>query len=224
MNLDIKNFLANIAENQSFIEWTYLNDTDNVNFKEMSKHLYDNDNAKMSLLNPWCSLASITASKYSAFLRQPYILPDVFKHISFPDVVNSILTSWYIYFSLWQQNWKPYIFNVDPSEYHFDEKTKSHTITKIYKKDNSFNCTYYAYVQTIKGNIIKNKLYELSALLDTTDWKSVALSTIYQTVSPCYLSNIFTMHISAIYQIASLGIGFAYQIISQFHHHTERYP
>jgi len=149
----------------------YLVDTDNDNYKYISKKFFSNDNDKTKLINIWCGLFGTIADIFAYYVGTP----DYDFGNQIDDLVRDIISLWFCTIGIERINWKLQMTYQPAKNYWNDNGIDK--ISRLYQdqKDN-----IYVLVTSYYPWRIENKLYAMpwSTL---TWWKEVPLDTIYQT-------------------------------------------
>ena len=181
VNIDIQNYIADIQENQQLITWDYVINENNVNFKEMVKHLFPGEVERFKILNPWSYLGGLIDDKISSYVWIPKDKLDY--RFNYDMLVETLLTTWYIMVKLWSDEKKGW--RTDAIEWHkyYDDGVTELFIEqyKIEEKnplDNQLmSTTHYVYVQSFSNHTLKNELFEIQPWV-LSYWKPVSLDII----------------------------------------------
>ncbi len=176
LNQAIVDELWKVAELESIVDWTYLQNEQDSNFKLIVEKLFPWEVEKAKIMNPWSYAGSIAYNWEQSFFWSPTTK----YNINWSDFIKSIDTTWEVRLKI----------NVDTEElesikghwYYDDWETEYfiHLFEKI-EKDIIGTTKKYLLLETFSNKVFIRKLYKISWFDNINYWEEVWLDTLEET-------------------------------------------
>lgn len=183
LNSDILEMLNTAVENISIIDWTYLNDDNNNNFKEIVKKFYPWERERAKILNPWSYLGTTIKTWNVDYFGKP----ELSYAIDWEQYIEWILTTWYARLKVNVDTNQ--LESVDPTryfyywgtEYFLTYFTKEITWSNFWETYKNYD--KYVMLETLKDKAFERRLFKVTWFDSINHWEEVSLDTIPETAS-----------------------------------------
>jgi len=174
INSEIQDYLANQTELLNLINWKYVRAWEWELFEANVKHLFPDDLEQAKLINPWSYIWSVVYDWVANYVGEP----KENMNINYIDVIEWLLTTWYIRF--FQNVDTKKLEALKTNKYYYDEDIKKEYFINLYEKiedyDNllniaNYNKKYYMLVETFQKWIFERKLFLLNWPFNLQVWE-----------------------------------------------------